>query len=290
MAGLKKNINELIQLNKEFYLQKKELRKSLNVHDELFFKNLPNKIFNDAEIIFVLSTGRCGTELLTKILNSSSGIQAYHNPPPELIYPSRIVYQKNQDAFEEIKMGVFMSRYDIVEKTYLRGKKYVETNCKITFFAPQIKSLFKKAKFIHLIREPVGFVNSAIRRGYYQSESADRGHIFPKDRVMKEKWHKMSLVEKITWNWLETNNYIESFKKTLDEEDYITIYSSDLFSKIETSKKIINFCKGQIPNDKKLSKIIKVKYNKSRKNKKKKLLDQDKILIKKLTSGLYEIY
>ena len=55
------------------------------------------EILQRADCCFVLSTGRCGTGMLTKILSQSQDLWPLHEPSPNMIYASTQAYQKRND-------------------------------------------------------------------------------------------------------------------------------------------------------------------------------------------------
>jgi len=114
--------------------------------------------------------------------------------------------------------------------------------------------VFGGAKFIHLVRKPSAFVSSAIARGYYQSPRSDRGHILPKKDPVRSKWRSMSLDEKALWNWIETNRYIDQFKKDIDRKKIVTLLSKDLFSNSSKTIRILSSIGVEKLKDRKVAK------------------------------------
>lgn len=196
----------------------------------------PEEIF-DAPSCFILSTGRCGTGLITKILEQSPSLLVYHNPQPELNYVSSLVY-RTQPSLESLKLAILAARFDLFVHAFQRGRIYVETNNRITFFAPAIAELFPKAKFIHLIRHPADFVRSGMRREYYQEGIIQHQRLNPLDR---QEWQQMSRLEKVAWEWNEINRFIDEFKSSCNSSRMMTIKSEDLFSQTELVMAIFNF-------------------------------------------------
>lgn len=208
------------------------------------YKNIHNK----ARPVFVLSTGRVGTKFLTKVMSESEKINSYHELTPELIYYARYAYE-NQSLKEELKRIVDAARLEYILYSTIKGKVYFESNNRITFFANQLEQLYKKAKFIHIIRHPGSFVRSGIRRKWYSENQVwEMGRIVPFDKDIK--WEEMNLISKISWLWNETNQFIEAFKRKVPEYKTLTIKSEDLFNKDETINKIFNFIDVKNPHSK----------------------------------------
>jgi len=241
---------ELYNLNVNVVRQKMVLsRKNID------YAVLPQIVHEEARCCFVLSTGRCGTKLLTNLLGLSREITCEHSPSPELVYFSKLAYEASHENSDKFRLGIDMARYELIRDAFLRNKIYVETNCRITFFAPFLANVFKQAKFIHLVRHPGDVVRSGIRRKWYERHTADVGRIVPGDNL--NNWNRMTQIEKIGWLWNETNLFIEHFKSHLENTDKITfVKAEDLFSKAETSLKIFEYLQVEPPPDKKIGRKI----------------------------------
>ena len=172
-----KAISGLWNTNKNYYKTLVENRK-LNVQTDCDYTELYNIVHKEAQPCFVLSTGRCGTALLTKVFEEHSGIEVHHTPTPELVYYSKYAFENQDSLSSEIKHLVDAARYDQIRSSFLLKKTFVETNNRITFFAQQLAELYPKAKFIHLIRNPIDFIKSGLARNWYSGKNPhDEGHI-----------------------------------------------------------------------------------------------------------------
>jgi hypothetical protein len=197
----------------------------------------PQEVLN-APYCFVLSTGRCGTGLITKILKYGPDLLVEHNPKPELEYVSSVVHRE-QPPIESLWIAVLAARFDLFFlEAFRRGRIYVETNNRISFFAPALAEMLPNAKFIHLVRHPADFVRSGMRRNYYKEGSIQHQRLQLLDN---DKWNKMSRVEKISWEWNEINSAIEDFKNKCDQSRIMMIKSEDLFTQPELIGAIFTF-------------------------------------------------
>jgi hypothetical protein len=226
--------------NREMILS--SLQRRRNLHINLPVVELPKAVMNETECCFVLSTGRCGTDLLTRILEKHPMLEAQHQPKPELIYLSKIAYLEVNQNKENWRAAALHARYDLLEDCFMRGIIYVETNNRITFYAPYLAELFPRSRFIHLIRDPRDFVRSGLRRGYYTGVKTDIGRIVPRvDSPVADKWLTISQISKIAWLWNETNAFIENFKDEISNERVMTVFAEDLFTNVSVSESIYNF-------------------------------------------------
>lgn len=220
-------------------------------YDEKF----ENEFLSNVEPVFVLSTGRCGTEFLTTVLQEISQFDIYHSPKPELIFFTKYAYANYCKVPEELKNIVKAVRLELILESYLRNRKYIETNNLMTFFAYAAAEVFPRSKFIHLIRHPASFVRSGIRRNWYSGDNLhDLSKIQPLEET--EKFSRISDIEKIGWLWNETNQFIENFKKSINQDTrFLFVKAEDMFSKKEELQKIFHFLNVKV-NDKFLIKQI----------------------------------
>jgi len=205
--------------------------------------------------VFFLSTGRTGTQLFTELLQKSKKVQVFHSPSSlfcnaqsELIEQSKVAYESYKEfGFNDTKTNLLMSqiilsaREDLLYKTYLHNKVYIETNNRITFLVPAIKQLFPNARFVHIYRHPGEFVRSGIRRKYYIGDDIHQlGMITPiQTDSLYNTWKDMDSIQKISWLWNETNTFIDTFLNTLDDDDYIHFNFNNLT--IENINRLLNF-------------------------------------------------
>ena len=258
-------LSKYLRFAKELYnLNLNAIKQKIRDRGIVYRKNidytvLPQTVHEEAQCCFVLSTGRCGTKLLTNLLEHSERVICEHVPSPELVYFCKLPYESSHEESDKFRLGIDMARYELVRDAFLRNQIYVETNRRITFFAPFLAEIFKQAQFIHLVRHPGDFVRSGIRRKWYEGHDADVGRIVPTD---SSNWNNMTQIERIACLWNETNQFIEDFKSNLKNSDRIIfVKAEDLFSMPETTLKIFEFLQLEPPPEKKISKIIKHPVN-----------------------------
>jgi hypothetical protein len=260
------HIKELTKLNLEYLKNQRGNYKYQKRPNVIFDEKLLNQIRNDYEPVFVLSTGRCGTEYLTRILEQSDQTKVYHSPQPELLLASKYAYENNETDQEQLKKILDAARIELILNAYLRNQCFIETNNKITFFAYAISDLFPKSKFIHLVRHPGSFVRSGLNRNWYtNSSNHDLGRIVPNSAEID--FAGFNEIQKISWLWNETNLFIEKFKSDyLESTRIITVKSENLFGNIASIKSIFDFIGCEQPLKNRLNKIINEKINSQKKS------------------------
>lgn len=197
---------------------------------------------------FVLSTGRSGTLLLTKLLELSPHIAVVHQPKPELVRASKLAYEQIKHSPDIFRETFKSAREEYVLEALMHHQVFVETNNRITFFAPTIRDVFPNAVFIHLVRHPGDFVRSGIRRHWYSEQHEhDIGRIVPCSGDIKNRWPSLTAIEKIGWLWNETNQFIEDVKKKLSSEDVLFVRAEQLFNDVGVTQAIYKFLQQECP-------------------------------------------
>ncbi|MCH8127232.1 sulfotransferase [candidate division KSB1 bacterium] len=238
----------------------------LSTENQVFIADCERTNWENVRTCFVLSTGRCGTFLLNKILQTSPNAYPEHKPKPELYRTSKLAYEqidKNPDLFKEV---IKSAREEYLLKAARQKRVFIETNNQITFFAPIIKDVFPNTTFIHLVRHPGDFVRSGIRRNWYTGKhDHDIGRIVPISDEIKERWQEFSSIEKIGWLWNETNQFIEDFRETLAGDYLLFVKAEELFTDPQVTEKIFKFLYLDGFQRKKLQKLIQTPVNRQRK-------------------------
>lgn len=202
--------------------------------------------------VFFLSTGRAGTAWFSKLIETDKNTKVLHNPTPTLAAQSKLAYklyssskniiQENEQLLGEIYLA---GRENHLRYSFKTQRKLVETNNGITFFAPVLAELFPKAKFIHLVRPPLEFITSGLKRNYYMGNSEDERRISA-DQV-SGPWDELSQIGKIAYLWSATNKFINKFRD--DNKDRVFLYP---FQDLNTDgiSKLLNFIEVNISNEK----------------------------------------
>lgn len=177
----KKNIQiEIFKNNKQMHLK---LKNKLNT----FFtsKITKQELINP---VFIIGTGRCGTTLLTKILNSHPKIYMYPTEANELWHPLLYPIEKaqinikpieaNPSEFTKISIKNWpKNQPEIIKQTFqkefLRHKNqvFIVKSAMISFMLSEILTIYPEARFIHIFRYGPSVVESYVKKnqGRYQN-------------------------------------------------------------------------------------------------------------------------
>ena len=254
-----KLLKEWFEFNTKYW---KALKIRAKLHGHLKDSDvLPEDVLAQAAPVFVLSTGRVGTMLLTRLFELEKGLNIEHEALPEMLYTGKLAYADPSNI--EFTKGAFMAgRYEAIRDCQLQNLRYVETNNRLTFFAPAMAALFPNAKFIHLLRHPDSFVSSGIQRNWYTGKTiTDEGRIAPaKDSGIERQQ------DKIAWLWNATNAFIDDFKEGAGKDRTLTVRSEDLFSNTEEAERILNWLDFKADKTS-IQKVLNRPVNTSRKKK-----------------------
>jgi hypothetical protein len=186
-----------------------------------------NLMYNEYLPVFILSTGRSGSKYLHTLLSMSDEVQSHHEAFPNLQYFSNYAYH-NQAKKDVLTKMVEAARMELVLDAFNNNKIFVESNQCLVFFSYALAELFKKSKFIHIIRHPGDFIVSAIKKGWHLNDSIwEAGRVKSSDR---DTWKKMTHIEKLAWTWSETNRFIKDFGTTLNSGRFTVFKIENLYS------------------------------------------------------------
>ena len=195
------------------------------------------RLLDSYEPVFFLNTGRSGSKFLTHLMGQCAKIDGYHEAFPNLMHlPNFCLSCQDNDILRAI---VISSRHELVLKSMLEDKLFVETNHALTFLAHQIASVFRRSKFVHIIRHPGDFVVSAIKKGWHKNDSIwEEGRIKMEDG---DSWRKLSHISKLGWTWNRTHEFIENFKSHLSADRVITLRLEDLIKEPQIASQLLKF-------------------------------------------------
>jgi hypothetical protein len=233
-------------------------------------KSNPVENFDDQHpCVFVLSTGRVGTETLAYLLGLAKNIFAYHEPHPKLFALSKLTYEMkgiylvDKNIKSALQEGFLTSRQEFLRNSLYCSRGYVETSPQVTFLAPVILDTIPNVKFVHLVRNPHDVVRSGMRRGWYQGHTYDTTRIVPLAGTKFAKvWNNMNPFQKNLWLWAETNRWILEFAKCLSDRNYLCIHSEDIFKKdIDEIARLYEFIGKTMPPERKIAAVLGRKRN-----------------------------
>jgi len=232
---------------------------------KLLFRK-PLKTFDEEHpCVFVLSTGRTGTETIAALFTLSGNVISLHEPSPKLYEMSRLAYEyPAEPSTRTLLAASFRSlRSELLNTSLAYGLGYVESSPQVTFLAPAILEAFPMCLFIHLMRDPRDVVRSGMRRKWYAGHPGDATRIVPgPGSEHAKRWNEYSPFQKNLWLWAETNRWILEFTSGLSPERGLLVRSEDVFSGDEkTLHDLYQFIGSPLPHSRKISRLLGRKLN-----------------------------
>jgi hypothetical protein len=169
--------------------------------------------------LFVLSTGRCGTQWLAEVLGAALGGRAVvrHEPLGDDYAPREMLGAGDDPASVDPELAAFIDEHaDEIEQT-LATRDYVECGHPLWSTLPYLLRRFAgRARVVHLVRHPVPTAFSWLTHTAYTEPFGkhtpvkvllspfDEGVHFTSYR---ERWESLTPYEKALFYWLEINAF-----------------------------------------------------------------------------------
>ncbi len=163
-----------------------------------------NQRLADANLFFLLGSGRCGTLLISRMLNQAPDAVVLHEPhrhcdltvrPDCRLDPAKALAYATQFRKDEIFKK-------IREKNV---KTYGEVSSPLRCLGGALKTTLPNAKFFILVRDGRGTVRSAMNRQAPRkgSENHQPPEPLPDDHPHVDNWPNMDTFQQTCWWWLD---------------------------------------------------------------------------------------
>lgn len=158
---------------------------------------------------FILSTGRCGSTTIRDFLNQARNCHCVHEPEPQLIA------EATRYAYGEFDHREMVELLRTTRPVQVEGKRYGESNLKLSFVFDALDEAFPQASYVWLLRDGRETVASMHARGWYTHSS--ELHAWERWRIQGDRvgdvsvqaWMNMSAFEKCCWYWTYVNRLIQ---------------------------------------------------------------------------------
>jgi hypothetical protein len=165
---------------------------------------------NQARLLFVMGTGRSGTQLISDLLNASEKAVVFHEPNfREDVSTMDVLRRDHQQTLRYWRefRGVEIFKRWMKEP---EGMLYGEVNGTIRYQAQAIRELFPKARMLLLSRDPRGVIRSVMGwKQFYGPGSKGAFALAPlSGDSFEAEWGDMSRFERICWGWQNTNQML----------------------------------------------------------------------------------
>lgn len=170
--------------------------------------------------LFIVGTGRSGTQSISYALSAEPGVRIAHEWEPRLLFELVDFLEGRMTREEMISLLKRTRAAEVIGGKRLSG----EANQRLSFVIPEIRKAFPEAHVLGVIRDGRKVVGSLHHRGWYAENEDDlRGpSLWPWTRsrlrgdrialwwgkVTTTQWQRMSAFEKCCWYWHVTNELL----------------------------------------------------------------------------------
>lgn len=186
----------------------------------------------DVRRLFVVSTGRTGTQFLARFF-AELGADARHEPGPFWLRNLSNAYVSGHVSSGRVA--------GILRRTRPRTSKtlYVESSCLVFGLVQPILDTFPEAAVVHVVRDPRTYVRSAMDWGVHRPggrplnlmpfRRLSPAHFAPRSLSTRLEWARSGQFERVCWNWLALNRAIRLQGE--GQSRFTTVRFEDIFDR-----------------------------------------------------------
>lgn len=194
--------------------------------------------------IFILSTGRTGTQFFEDYINqTSNNAICKHEPRPSWRFKFLSnMYLNNMISDKTVTNIYLFSRRSLFE--HIHNLIYIESSNFIFGCIKAFNEYYNNIKIIHIVRHPVTYIESHLNHGFWEGHKKLFAKYVPLWLENVSPKDPRNPIHILSERWNYVNKQISSYRET---NKYIVIKFEDLFSKnrklaSETLNGIRKFC------------------------------------------------
>jgi hypothetical protein len=178
------------------------------------------------QVVFVLSSGRCGSRSVSAAFEGIEDVVARHEPEPHLMREARTYcVDRKVDGNFELPWAVNTirnSRHFV--KDILKDHHYIESTPALSIFALPLVKVFPEAHLVHLIRDGRNVVRSGMSLAWYIDDPTNAWNPswWPAPEGCDDRFSKCC------WLWAETNRLLADDLKMIPAAQAHTVRLEDL--------------------------------------------------------------
>lgn len=216
--------------------------------------------------LFVLATGRSGTNSLAAVLALAPGVMSWHEPLPDLHNLSRQVYLTPESDKQLVSVALKLARAPLWQAANMTRRRYIETSYYLNFLAPFLHQMLPEARFLYFTRAPQPFARSATRFGWYSRPRLGGTRLAPHpDSRAAATWESRDAFGKNIWFWQEANRFARDFVCTLPPGQGLHLHSEDVFrADAETLRRLYALIDSEVPPPRRIRRVLDQQLNAGR--------------------------
>ena len=178
------------------------------------------------QTVFILSSGRCGSQSIAGAFEGVEGVVTCHEPKPYLTREARAYYVDRKeygDPRSPWAINIIRNSRSFV-KGILKDHHYIESSPFLSIFALPLVKVFPKAHLIHLIRDGRDVVRSGMSLAWYIDDPANDWNPswWPAPEGCNDRFSKCC------WLWAETNRLLADDLEMIPAAQAHTVRLEDL--------------------------------------------------------------
>lgn len=193
--------------------------------------------------VFILSTGRTGTQFFEDYFNQTSKAVCRHEPWPSRRFKFLSNLYLNQKVGKRRLGRIYLlSRKRLFAS--LRGRSYIESSNFLFGCIPALKEIYGDLRIVHLVRHPHSYVSSHLGKGFWRGHKRFFARFVPYwlEKLPLDKRNDPIEILAARWNYV--NSQIASYEA---DYPYLRIRFEELFSEdkrlaSQTLNQIREFC------------------------------------------------
>ena len=239
--------------------------------------------------VFILSTGRTGTQFFEDYFNQTSEAVCRHEPWPSRRFKFLSNLYLNQKVSARRLGRIYLSSRKKLFAS-LHGRSYIESSNFLFGCVPALKQIYDDVRIVHLVRHPQSYVSSHLGKGFWRGHKRFFARFVPYWLEKLELEKQNDPIEILAARWNYVNRQIASYEA---DYPYLLIRFEDLFSKdIHTASDTLNqireFCDLPVMDARENERWLQTPKNVSRR--KHTLKSAEKAYILSQCSGLMREY
>jgi hypothetical protein len=191
------------------------------------------------KVVLFISTGRCGTQWITKTFSEVYDDLAIvtHEPIGPNYRPKEFL--RAYERMEELRTYPEIDKHLDWVRLIGKNKMYIETGWPCLSAIPLFHEMFgKNLKLVHLVRHPIFTALSLVIHNFYRPEIrydkwTKYAQLDPSgpgivQQTYRERWSSMTPYEKCLFSWTEINLYALELRERFAEVPFFQIKFEDL--------------------------------------------------------------
>ena len=189
----------------------------------------------DTEPFFIVSSGRSGTAMLHKVLETAGDIEMHHEYMVHIAQP--LGARRYMGLAESEEVARVLRNTHAAAIRYTTAGHWGDSSNKLSWLIPEMAALLPEAKFVHLVRDGRKVAGSYFRKLFAEcyddrSVAVLQAHLDdpvknPPPPPEKKYWwpiprdpqfHAYDQFERIAWHWAEVNRVIAQSLAALPPE------------------------------------------------------------------------